>query len=208
VPGDDRPLPDKHLAREGGAAVPRPAATVVVVRGGSSSLEVLLVQRTPEARFMAGYWVFPGGAVDADEDDPRRSGVRELREETGIELDGPDALVPFARWITPEEVAIRFDTLFFLAALPPGEDARADAAEIVDVRWLEPRAALDAYAAGELPMVFPTIHTLHELARHSTADAALAATRGSDMRPVRPRVITGDGPPRIVLPGEPGYEAG
>src|SRR5690349_6888362 len=43
---------------------PRQAASVIVLRGGEETLEVLLVRRTPEARFMGGVWVFPGGAVD------------------------------------------------------------------------------------------------------------------------------------------------
>jgi len=51
----------------GEATTPRQAATVILLRGGASDLEVLLVQRTPKARFMGGVWVFPGGAVDEGE---------------------------------------------------------------------------------------------------------------------------------------------
>ncbi|HEX3391419.1 MAG TPA: NUDIX domain-containing protein, partial [Solirubrobacteraceae bacterium] len=59
---------------------PRQAATVILLRGGSTSLEVLLVRRTEKARFMGGVWVFPGGAVDEqDGDDPHRTAAtREL----------------------------------------------------------------------------------------------------------------------------------
>src|SRR4028119_1311587 len=60
-----RPL--EPLSTDGSVAVPRQAATVVLMRGGDERLEVLLVQRTHSARFMAGVWVFPGGAVDAHE---------------------------------------------------------------------------------------------------------------------------------------------
>ena len=77
-----------------------------------------MVQRTPKARFMGGAWVFPGGAVDAHEGEGdaahRAAAVREVEEEVGITLTDPAALVPFARWITPPEVSIRFDTYFFL----------------------------------------------------------------------------------------------
>ena len=45
----------------GERTIPRPAGTVIVLRGGASALEVLLVQRNPNARFMGGAWVFPGG---------------------------------------------------------------------------------------------------------------------------------------------------
>src|SRR5262245_57764793 len=110
------------IINTGEPTVPRQAATVVVLRGGSERLEVLLVQRTPKARFMGGAWVFPGGAVDAHEGKGdaahRAAGVREVEEETGITLPSPGALVAFARWITPPEITIRFDTYFFLAEAP------------------------------------------------------------------------------------------
>src|SRR5919198_291602 len=108
----------------------RPAATVILLRGGAERLEVLLVRRNPAARFMGGAWVFPGGAVDAAEGDDdaahRVAGIREVAEEAGIELGDPDGLVPFARWITPEQVRIRYDTWFYLAAAPAGAQARPD----------------------------------------------------------------------------------
>src|SRR5918992_1292596 len=99
---------------------PRQAASIIVVRGGDRSLEVLLLRRSPAARFMAGAWVFPGGALDAGEDH-RDAGVREAQEEAGLTLPDPAALIPFSRWITPPESAIRFDTHFVRVT---GEAAR------------------------------------------------------------------------------------
>src|SRR3954468_21914798 len=113
----DAPEPGMGLNEGGEDTVPRQSATVSVLRGGADRVEVLLCRRTPKARFMGGAWVFPGGAVDAPEDH-RAAAVREVQEETGIVLDDPGALVPFARWITPPEVTIRFDTYFFLAVAP------------------------------------------------------------------------------------------
>src|ERR1700730_6152807 len=76
---------------------PRQAATVILLRGAQQDLEVLLVRRTPEARFMGGVWVFPGGAVDAEEGDGdeahRAAAVRELHEEAAIELADTAGLV-------------------------------------------------------------------------------------------------------------------
>src|SRR5437764_4313200 len=99
----DRPGPGEEL-NLGQATVPRPAATVIVLRGGAAALEVLLVKRNPEARFMGGAWVFPGGAVDREEGQGevalRAAAVREVYEEAAIELPAPDELVPFSRWIT------------------------------------------------------------------------------------------------------------
>src|SRR3954471_3316985 len=121
----------------GEPTVPRQAATVIVLRGGSERLEVLMVRRTPKARFMGGAWVFPGGAVDAHEGEGdaahRAAAVREVREEAALELPDPAALVKFSRWITPPEFRIRFDTHFFLAPAPPGQDACADGKEMVDL---------------------------------------------------------------------------
>jgi 8-oxo-dGTP pyrophosphatase MutT (NUDIX family) len=205
---EDRPEPGAEL-NPGSATVPRPAATVIVMRGGATALEVLLVQRNPEARFMGGAWVFPGGAVDAAEGSGdaalRAAAIREVREEAGIELAGPGELTPFSRWITPAEVKTRFDTWFFLAELPAGAAPRVDGSEVVDARWYAPAAALDAARRGELLLVFPTIKHLEQISRFASVDALLAHARGREVRPVQPRVLVSGETARIVLPGEPGY---
>jgi len=190
---------------------PRQAATVIVLRGGAETLEVLLVKRNPEQRFMGGAWVFPGGAVDAAEGigdaAHRAAGVREVQEEAAIELPDAAALVRFSRWITPEAVSIRFDTHFFLVAAPEDADPQPDGGETVDLGWFTPRGAIEAYERDEILLVFPTIKTLEQLAEFSSADALLEWASGRDVEPVEPQVI-GEGPAaRIVLPGEPGYHA-
>jgi 8-oxo-dGTP pyrophosphatase MutT (NUDIX family) len=204
----DRPGPEQPL-NLGERTIPRPAGSVIVLRGGASTLEVLLVQRNPNARFMGGAWVFPGGAVDRDEGhgDPalRAAAIRELEEEAGISIADPAALVPFSRWITPAEVKIRFDTWFFLAPLPPGAQAQADGSEVIDARWYAPAAALEARTHGELFLVFPTIKHLEQLSTFESADALLAHARGREVHPVQPQVIRQGETARIVLPGEPGY---
>src|SRR3954471_1460147 len=96
----DRPGPGEEL-NDGEVTVPRQAATVIVLRGGAETLEVLLVQRNPAQRFMGGAWVFPGGAVDAHEGEGdaahRAAAVRELDEEAAIAGVDPAALVKFSR---------------------------------------------------------------------------------------------------------------
>jgi len=205
----DRPGPGEELNTSGTAAEPRQAATVIVLRGGDEALEVLLVQRTPQARFMGGVWVFPGGAVDATEGEGdaahRLAAVRELQEEAAITLADPGALVRFSRWITPAEVAIRFDTHFFLAELPAGQEARVDGTECVDLRWLTPQAALEAHRRDELSLVFPTIKHLEQLSPFGSATELLAHARGRDVEPVEPRVVLEGEVARVLLPGEPGY---
>jgi 8-oxo-dGTP pyrophosphatase MutT (NUDIX family) len=201
----DRPGPGEQLNTSGSETVPRLAASVIVLRGGGEDLYVLLVRRTPKARFMGGVWVFPGGAVDEGEDE-QRAAVRELEEEAGITLDDPSGLIRFSQWITPAEVKIRFDTHFFLAPAPAGPDPVIDGEEIVDWGWFAPRAALESYAEGALELVFPTIKHLEQLAGFSNADELLAYARGREVRAVTPKVIMGGETPRVVLPGEPGYD--
>lgn len=206
---DARPGPGEELS-SGAVTVPRLAATVIVLRDGADGLEVLLARRTPRARFMGGAWVFPGGAVSPGDGDGeaalRAAGVRELSEEAGIELGGPDELVAFSRWITPPEVTIRYDTWFFLAMLPAGQQARIDGAEIVDARWLSPLGALAAWDAGEILLVFPTIKHLEQLSVFDGVQELLAYARGRTVEPVQPRVLGTGETARIVLPGEAGYE--
>jgi len=202
----DRPAFGEELRSDGEETVPRQAATIILLRGGAETLEVLLVQRTPKARFMGGVWVFPGGAVDTAEGEGdqahRIAAMRELQEEAAIVLDDPGALVKFSRWITPPEVKIRFDTHFFLAAAPPGQEARVDGDECVDVGWFTPPGALDAFRREELPLVFPTIKHLEQLAGFASADELLDHARGRDVHPVVPRVVREGEIARIVLPGE------
>src|SRR3954452_5883745 len=183
------PEPGTILNDTGEPTVPRQAATVLVLRGGTERLEVLLAQRTPKARFMGGAWVFPGGAVDADEPGLHRgAAVREVEEEVGIRLPDPEALVPFARWITPPEISIRFDTWFFLAEAPADAEIVIDGQEIVDARWFEPARALEGAEAGEILMVFPTIKNLENVARFKTVDELMTWARTHEVKPVQPRV--------------------
>jgi hypothetical protein len=113
--------------------------------------------------------------------------------------------VRFSRWITPAAVKIRFDTHFFLAAVPDGAEARADGSECVDLGWFTPRGAIEAHERGEILLVFPTIKTLEQLGAFETADELLAWASGLEVAPVEPQVLQDGGTARIVLPGEPGY---
>jgi 8-oxo-dGTP pyrophosphatase MutT (NUDIX family) len=207
----DRPPDGEELNVSGEVTVPRQAATVILLRGGDETLEVLLVRRTSQARFMGGVWVFPGGAVDAAEGEGdaahRTAAIRELQEEAGIVLDDPDELVRFSRWITPAEVVVRFDTHFFLAPMPEGQAPQIDGREIVAHGWFTPGAALEAHEDGTIELVFPTIKHLEQLAEFATADTLLDYARDRVVGPVQPRVVSDGEHARIVLPGEPGYDS-
>lgn len=190
-------------------ATPRPAATVILLRRGGRhndrGLELLLVQRNPEARFMPGVWVFPGGGVDRgdgeDEAGFRACAVRELREEAGIAVDAAE-LVAYSRWITPRIVPTRFDTKFYLALAPAHSPPEPDGSETVDAGWYTPRRALELHAQDEMELVFPTIKHLESLLPYPSAEAALEAARGREVKPVEPRVVGEGRDLRIVLPDE------
>jgi 8-oxo-dGTP pyrophosphatase MutT (NUDIX family) len=200
----------------GEPSTPRPAASIVLLRRGGKhaqrALEVLMLKRSEEAKFMPGVWVFPGGSLD-EADGPEEAGlracaVRELAEEAGIELAAEEELVPFTRWITPELIATRFDAWFFLALAPAHMPPEPDGVETTEARWFEPGAALAAQDAGELVLSFPTRTQLGWLAEFRTSDEALAAYRERPLEPILPKVIADDGPePRVVLPEDPDYPA-
>jgi 8-oxo-dGTP pyrophosphatase MutT (NUDIX family) len=204
-----RPGPGEEL-NLGQESVPRPAATVILLRGGADALEVLLVKRNPASKFMGGAWVFPGGAVDRNDGEGqpalRAAALRELGEEAGIHQDDPDTLIPFSRWITPAAVKIRFDTWFYLTPLPDGATPEIDGSEIVDARWYEPRQALEAAGRGELLLVFPTIKHLEQISPFESAQGLMKYAQGREVLPVQPRVVMQGETARILLPGEPGYE--
>jgi 8-oxo-dGTP pyrophosphatase MutT (NUDIX family) len=209
---DDRIDEQIEELNPGAPTEPRAAAGVILMRHGgrhsADGLEVLLGKRTPHARFMAGVWVFPGGAVDGAEDDDRAhraTALRELEEEAGVSLPDPAALVPFSRWITPVEVKIRYDTRFYLAQAPAHTAAEADGEEIVEVGWYAPADALSRHREGTLLLVFPTIKMLETLARFGSPEEALETVAALAVEPILPRVDTSGPEPRVLLPGDPGY---
>jgi 8-oxo-dGTP pyrophosphatase MutT (NUDIX family) len=208
--GTPRPGPGEEL-NSGQITLPRPAATIILLRGGPEGLEILLVKRNPDARFMGGAWVFPGGALTeadgAGDLAHRAAALRELGEEAGILVENPECLVPFSRWITPAQVKIRFDTWFYLALAPEGAHATADGSEVVDARWYAPSRALAEAAEGKLLLVFPTVKHLEQLCGFHSAQSLLEHARDREVRPVEPQVVFGGETARIVLPGEAGYKA-
>jgi 8-oxo-dGTP pyrophosphatase MutT (NUDIX family) len=97
-----------------------------------------------------------------------------------------DLLRPFAHWITPPVEPRRYDTKFFAAALPAGQEARHVSGEADEVSWLTPSAALAEMRTGTRPMMPPTIHTLAQLERFADVAAALAGSPPEPVRPISP----------------------
>jgi 8-oxo-dGTP pyrophosphatase MutT (NUDIX family) len=199
----------------GPPSTPRPAASVVLLRRGGKhserALEVLMLKRTEEAKFMPGVWVFPGGGVDPEDGSGeagfRACAIRELAEEAAIELPAGEELVPFSRWITPEVISTRFDAWFFLALAPAHTPPEPDGVETTEAGWFQPSAVLEAEAAGEMVLAFPTISQLRSLLPFRTSDEALEAHRKRPLEAILPKVVGSGTEQRVVLPGDPDYPA-
>ncbi|GAA0919956.1 NUDIX hydrolase [Streptomyces thermoalcalitolerans] len=114
-----------------------------------------------------------------------------------------DLLGAWTRWITPEFEARRYDTWFFVAALPEGQRTRDVSTEADRTVWVRPKDAAAAYDRGELVMMPPTIATLRQLIPCGSPAEALAAARDRDLTPVLAQArLVGD---EIVL-SWPGHD--
>jgi 8-oxo-dGTP pyrophosphatase MutT (NUDIX family) len=124
-----------------------------------------------------------------------RDDLLEDRVTLGDLLDAVAATADFTRmaciahWITPVAEPRRYDTRFFLAAVPGDVDASPDPREMSEALWIPPGAALDRFRDGRLPMVFPTVHTLELLAPFRTTADALESLRGRTVQPILPRLV-------------------
>ncbi|WP_405726963.1 NUDIX hydrolase [Streptomyces sp. NBC_01537] len=119
-----------------------------------------------------------------------------------------DLLGPWARWITPEFEERRYDTWFFVTALPPGQRTRDVSGEADHTAWLRPSEAAAAYDRGELTMMPPTIATLRSLTPYAAAAEALAAAAERDLTPVLAQArLAQDESGGVVLswPGHPEF---
>ena len=193
--------------------VPRPAASLLLLRTGAAGPELLMGLRGAGHRFMPNRLVFPGGAVDpedyaapaASEPKPHVLGLlaaetdatlgralllaatRELEEETGLSFGTPPALAGLdylCRAITPAGSPVRFDARFFVAPAAEARGAIAGSGELEDVRW---------YKLGEalaLDLAFVTRNVLAQLERWLATDVAIRAARVA-VPVLRERVWTG-----------------
>ncbi|MBB5154014.1 NUDIX hydrolase [Saccharopolyspora phatthalungensis] len=245
------------------------AATVVLLRNGTTGLEVFLQRRVKGMPFAGGMTVFPGGGVDQRDADTSVAwsgpdaqwwaarfdcspelaralvcaAVRETFEESGVLLAGPDTatvvgetsryaearaamvarnlslaefladerlvlradlLRPWANWLTPEREPRRYDTRFFLAAMPEGQRADAVTTEAAEAYWATPEQALADFAEGRCHLLPPTRITLDELVECGSMAAALAAER--TLGKISPKLVRRNGRWHVVMPGEPGFE--
>jgi 8-oxo-dGTP pyrophosphatase MutT (NUDIX family) len=262
-------------------AIPRHAASVLLLREQQGTIEVLLTRRHENLAFMGGLWVFPGGTLCAADTStlslaliPESARVdchrlrdldnnalptdtclglaiaaaRETFEETGILLattakghhceserlarlhDRQRAIVSqpelfatslqeedlqldvrrliyWSHWITPSVVPKRFDTRFYLAALPPEQVATVDNIEATELCWMTPAAVIAAAHDGTMTLSRPTLYNLMELdasvRQHVSLNAILAAEAHRDIAPVLPKIRKAER--MIVMPWDSEY---
>ncbi len=102
------------------------------------------------------------------------------------------ALTLFSHWITPRSEPRRYNTHFFLAAAPAGQDALADAAETHDGLWISPREALARHERREVHVVYPTVKHLERLSAFHTVGEALSFARGKPIVTIMPAESSSD----------------
>ena len=221
-----------HLTDLDPHGVPIKLAATILIVDDRPDLHVMMLRRRARSEFVGGMMVFPGGGLDAEDEDPlvyarirgiddarasaaigvEQNGlafwaavIRETFEECGVLLASNTAgVVPaaalaergavdrgdiplhdvllrhdlfveasqialIARWITPVGPPRRYDTWFFLCAMPAGQDATSDGTEAEHLEWVRPTDGLDRWRRGEYVMLPPTVAALKQLARFGTA---------------------------------------
>lgn len=246
----------------------RDASTVMVIRDAERGPEVFVARRVRGMAFAGGMTVFPGGGVDAADDDPDLSwtgpapewwadrfgcdvprarrlvcaAARETFEECGVlladhrggapvadagryhssrsELEdhrltfsrfladeglslAADRLRPYDHWITPAVEPRRYDTRFFLAALPEGQEPDDLTTEVDLTMWARPVDLLEDFRTGRSMLLPPTWTQLRALSEFDDVASALAADR--TISPIEPEVIEHRGGLRVGFDGSDEY---
>ncbi|MCX8118939.1 MAG: hypothetical protein N3G78_13550 [Desulfobacterota bacterium] len=116
-----------------------------------------------------------------------------------------DQIHYFAHWITPEARALRFDTRFFLARYPEGQEASFDRKETIAEVWLTPRKALEENLRGKVALSPPTLQIMEDLSQFENLEAVFSSLRRKEIKPILP-ILKDLGGEVLLFPWDPEYE--
>jgi len=122
-----------------------------------------------------------------------------------------DALRYFSFWETPVRLPKRWAARFFLAQLPPGQDAEHDGKELIDSCWMTAMEVLASGEEGGMKLPFPTVVNLRNIAEHRTVDALLgwaSAQAVAGVAKIRPVILNDKKQVRFLIPGDDDYPEG
>jgi 8-oxo-dGTP pyrophosphatase MutT (NUDIX family) len=135
----------------------------------------------------------------------KETSVIAFLRERSLQLDLA-TLLPFARWVTPVAESRRYDTRFYLARLPAGQEGAHDDRETTSSFWARPAEVLVRWDEGRVALAPPTHRTLEVLAGAATWDAAAALASRACLDPICPLVVMQEGTVALALPGDPEHE--
>lgn len=132
--------------------------------------------------------------------------LAEMCVNEGILLDVSD-LRYVSHWITPVGPPRRFDTRFFIAHAPEGQQPLHDGGETVESVWITPAEAMRAHTEGRFEMILPTVANLKPLLGLSTVAEVMSWAGGlSDIPEILPAIVIGDdGSRSVLMPWDEGY---
>ena len=162
----------------------------IILAGNSSGNFITSQQEETQVRFAAHRRALSSGADSF-------AGI--LHQENILLF--PDALIPFSHWITPEGEKKRFDTRFFLAELPEGQETVSDNRELTEFLWVTPRNALRMHFSREIMLMPPTLKTVLELAQFASVEELFAAAKKRLLYPILPQIFEQG----VKLPHDPEY---
>ena len=119
-----------------------------------------------------------------------------------------ESLHYFAHWVTPSFEKKRFDTRFFVARAPEGQEIRPDSREVTDLAWMPIRTVLDRQSQNEIMLPPPTLKILEDLACFEKVDEVIECTRHGEVQALMPKIVSGmeNCSLTVILPWDKNYE--
>lgn len=192
------------------AVTPKPSATIILLRDSDQGIETLIMKRNKKVNFLGGFWVFPGGVVESEDEVAEskhqtmvNAAVRETEEEAGL-IIAHDSLYLMSRWITPLDVPKRFDTWFFVAQATD-QEVQVDGSEMTESLWVKPAIAIEKHRAQEIDMLPPTLVSLMAINAFDNVKDVLLHYDGKEPLLYEPRVSFNDDQLAMLYAGDAGY---